>query len=88
MRRRCYYLHRFYRHQPDLNVSNPQVRYEIHKVMGFWLELGLSGFRLDAVPYFLETSELQEEPPDPGHDYLRELRAFLSRRRGERVAPR
>ena len=40
-----YYLHRFYKHQPDLNVANPAVRDEIAKTMGFWLELGLSGFR-------------------------------------------
>ena len=50
-----YYLHRFYKHQPDLNVANPRVRDEIIKVIGFWLELGLSGFRVDAVPFLLET---------------------------------
>ena len=50
-----YYLHRFYKYQPDLNVTNPRVRDEIIKVVGFWLELGLSGFRVDAVPFLLET---------------------------------
>ena len=50
-----YYLHRFYRHQPDLNVTNPKVRDEIVKMMGFWLQLGMSGFRVDAVPFLLET---------------------------------
>ena len=50
-----YYLHRFYRYQPDLNVTNPVVRDEIVKIMVFWLELGLSGFRVDAVPFLLET---------------------------------
>ena len=49
-----HYLHRFYRHQPDLNVANPAVRDEIQKVIGFWLELGVSGFRVDAVPFFIE----------------------------------
>ncbi len=80
-----YYLHRFYRHQPDLNVTNPRVRDEIVKVMGFWLQLGLSGFRVDAVPYLLETAGVDDAAqalPDP-HAYLRELRALLSRRTGE-----
>jgi trehalose synthase len=81
-----YYLHRFYKHQPDLNVANPAVRDEIARVMGFWLELGLSGFRVDAVPFLLETAGAldAEELPDP-HEYLRDLRAFLSRRNGEAV---
>ena len=46
-----FYLHRFYSHQPDLNVANPEVRDELAQVMGFWLEQGLSGFRVDAVPF-------------------------------------
>jgi len=81
-----YYLHRFYRHQPDLNVANPAVRDEIARVMGFWLALGLSGFRVDAVPFLLETAGAldAEQLPDP-HQYLRDLRAFLSRRNGEAV---
>jgi trehalose synthase len=78
----AYFLHRFYRHQPDLNVANPRVRDEIHKIIGFWLQLGLAGFRLDAVPYLLETGEAQGEPPEETHAYLRDLRAFLSRRAG------
>ena len=55
-----YFLHRFYKHQPDLNVANPRVRDEIAKVIGFWLELGLSGFRVDAVPFLLETTGASE----------------------------
>jgi trehalose synthase len=77
-----YYLHKFYKHQPDLNVANPAVRDEIARVMGFWMELGLSGFRVDAVPFLLEAPI--EALPDP-HDYLGDLRAFLSRRNGEAV---
>ncbi len=79
-----YYLHRFYKHQPDLNVANPQVREEISRVIGFWLELGLSGFRVDAVPFLIETmgSDDAEDLPDP-HDYLRDLRGFVNRRRGD-----
>jgi len=80
-----YYLHRFYKYQPDLNVTNPQVRDEIAKVMGFWLSLGISGFRVDAVPFLLET--IGERPgalPDP-HEYLRSLRQFLGRRTGDGI---
>ena len=53
------YLHMFAKHQPDLNVANPKVRDEIAKSMGFWLQLGLDGFRLDAVPFFLELRAVQ-----------------------------
>ena len=73
-----YYLHRFYKHQPDLNVANPLVRDEIAKIMGYWVQLGLSGFRVDAVPFFLETMGVpdgKEALPDP-HEYLRDLRVL------------
>ena len=83
-----YYLHRFYKHQPDLNVANPKVRDEVAKVIGFWLELGLDGFRVDAVPFFLETMGAAdgavEELGDP-HDYLRSLRTLLGRRTGSAI---
>jgi trehalose synthase len=80
-----YYLHRFYKHQPDLNVANPDVRDAIAKVMGFWMELGITGFRVDAVPFLLETTGVDpKDLPDP-HEYLRDLRAFLGRRRGDAV---
>jgi trehalose synthase len=83
-----YYLHRFYKHQPDLNVTNPEVRDEIAKMMGFWLELGISGFRVDAVPYFLGLEGVPEheaeEFADP-HEYLAALRAFLGRRTGDGI---
>jgi trehalose synthase len=81
-----YYLHRFYRYQPDLNVANPQVRDEIARTIGFWMQLGLSGFRVDAVPFLLETmgQDDADQLPDP-HDYLADLRAFLGRRSGEAV---
>ncbi|MFF0110496.1 alpha-amylase family protein [Streptomyces hirsutus] len=81
-----YYLHRFYKQQPDLNVANPEVRDEIARVMGFWTQLGLSGFRVDAVPFLLETDGQDDADalPDP-HDYLADLRAFLGRRNGESV---
>lgn len=78
-----YYLHTFYRHQPDLNIANPTVRDEIAKTIGFWLQLGISGFRVDAVPFLLEVPE-GTEFPDP-HEYLRDLRRFLQRRSKEAV---
>jgi trehalose synthase len=77
-----YYLHRFYKHQPDLNIANPKVREEIRKIVGFWLELGLSGFRVDAVPFLLETDGIAHPMEIAPHDWLRELRDFLGRRRG------
>ena len=82
-----YYLHRFYKHQPDLNVANPLVRDEIAKIMGFWVQLGLSGFRVDAVPFFIETMGVpggEVALPEP-HEYLRDLRALLNRRVGDAI---
>lgn len=78
-----YYLHRFYKHQPDLNIANPAVREEIRKIIGFWLELGLSGFRVDAVPFLLETDGIAQTMEIAPHDWLRELRSFVGRRRGD-----
>jgi trehalose synthase len=83
-----YFLHRFYKHQPDLNVANPAVRDEVLRIMGFWLQLGLSGFRVDAVPFFLETlgaSEAEQQSFSDPHEYQRALRSFLGRRRGEAI---
>jgi maltose alpha-D-glucosyltransferase/alpha-amylase len=80
-----YYLHRFYRHQPDLNIASPRVRNEIRKVIGFWLAQGLSGFRVDAVPYLLETTGIDREMEIEPHQYLRDLRAFVQRRRGDAI---
>jgi trehalose synthase len=80
-----WYLHRFYKEQPDLDVTNPVVRDEIVKIMGFWLQLGLSGFRVDAVPFLLEVQpEDADRFPDP-HRYLRALRSFLGRRTGDGI---
>ncbi len=77
-----YYLHSFYRHQPDLNLANPRVRDEIARIMGFWLELGVSGFRVDAVPFLIEGPEFTGGDP---HQHLRDLRRFLQRRASEAV---
>ena len=80
-----YYLHRFYKHQPDLNVTNPKVREEIAKIVGVWLQLGMSGFRVDAVPFLIEglrEAGGEAAAPDP-HEFLRHLRGFLHRRCGD-----
>jgi len=82
---RRWYLHRFYSHQPDLNVANPQVRDELAQVAGFWLEQGLSGFRLDAVPFLVEPTGMPRGAiPDP-HELLRDMRSFMGRRNGESI---
>lgn len=78
-----WYQHSFYEHQPDLNVANPAVRDEIAKVIGFWLQLGISGFRVDAVPFFLEIPKTADVP-EP-HELLRDIRRFLQRRSSEAV---
>jgi trehalose synthase len=80
-----HFLHRFYKHQPDLNVANPAVRDEIAKVIGFWLQLGVSGFRVDAVPFLIETPPgVPKELTDP-HTILRDIRSFLGRRSGDAI---
>jgi trehalose synthase len=80
-----WYLHKFYKEQPDLNVTNPRVRDEVAKIMGFWLQLGLSGFRVDAVPFFLETVGADGGALPEPHDYLRSLRSVVGRRTGDGV---
>ena len=60
---KAWYMHRFYKFQPDLNTTNPAVRQEILKIMGFWLALGVSGFRVDAVPFLIEPRGVLTETP-------------------------
>ena len=81
----AWYMHRFYAHQADLNIANRQVREEIMKVMGFWLELGVAGFRIDAVPFLIEYKGLKEEPDRDPYLLLSEMRDFLSWRRSEAI---
>ena len=80
-----YFLHRFYKHQPDLNFVHPAVREEIARIAGFWLQLGLSGFRVDAVPFLLETIGTRGRPELDPHKFLRDLRAFIGRRCGDAI---
>jgi maltose alpha-D-glucosyltransferase/alpha-amylase len=79
-----WYLHHFFAHQPDLNTANPEVRDEIARIAGFWLQLGVDGFRVDAVPYLIERGGDDDPSLDP-HEQLRDLRRFVSRRRGDAV---
>ncbi|MBA2496989.1 MAG: alpha-amylase family protein [Acidimicrobiia bacterium] len=80
-----WYLHHFYRHQPDLNIANPAVREEVAKIVGFWLELGVDGFRVDAVPFLIETGGIPGVVDLDPHGFLKDLRAFITRRRGDAV---
>jgi trehalose synthase len=80
-----YYLHHFYFHQPDLNIANPSVRDEMAQIMGFWLEQGLSGFRVDAVPFLLEPKGMPQGALVDPHELTRDLRSFLQRRNGEAI---
>ncbi len=82
---RKYYFHRFYDFEPDLNMDNPRVREEIRRVMGFWLELGVAGFRVDAVPFILEKPSPRGGTPTLNFDYLAEMRHFLQWRVGDAV---
>jgi trehalose synthase len=79
----AYYLHHFYRHQPDLNMANPRVRDQVAKIMGFWLHQGVSGFRVDAVPALVQIENRDEAPDFDPQAYLREMRSFMARRAAE-----
>ena len=81
-----WYLHHFYSHQPDLNFANPTVRDHIAKSIGFWLQLGLAGFRVDAVPFLIaDIDTAADDVPGDPHAYLKALRSFLGRRRGDAI---
>jgi maltose alpha-D-glucosyltransferase/alpha-amylase len=71
-----YYFHRFFEYQPDLNIDNPDVRTEIRRIMGFWLQLGVAGFRVDAVPFLIESKQPGKKPT-LRFDFLNEFRRFL-----------
>jgi maltose alpha-D-glucosyltransferase/alpha-amylase len=81
---RMYYFHRFYKFQPDLNTRHPQVREELLRIMGFWLQLGVAGFRMDAVPFLIS-----EKGVDAGkaldYEMLHQMRDFLQWRRRDAI---
>lgn len=81
----AYYFHRFYDFQPDLDTANPMVQAEILKIMGFWLQLGVSGFRMDAVPFVIATKGARVTKSAEQYDMLRTFREFLQWRDGSAV---
>lgn len=80
-----FYFHRFYNFQPDLNTANPAVQAEILKIMGFWIQLGVSGFRMDAVPFVIATKGSDVTRSVEQYDMLRTFAAFLSWRKGDAI---
>ena len=80
---KAWYFHRFYDFQPDLNTSNPEVQDEILKIMGFWIQSGVSGFRMDAVPFIISTKGPNVRKPKEQFDMLRVFREFLQWRQGD-----
>ncbi|HEV7282818.1 MAG TPA: alpha-amylase family protein [Pirellulaceae bacterium] len=81
----AYYFHRFYEQQADLNIANPRVREEIRRIMGFWLELGVAGFRIDAAPFLIEMQAVKTEHSSDPFEYLQEFRDYLTYVRGDAV---
>ena len=79
-----YYFHRFYDFQPDLNTHNPAVKEELMRIMGFWLQLGVSGFRMDAVPFVIERKGADVRPTRD-YEFLHEMRDFLQWRRRDGI---
>jgi maltose alpha-D-glucosyltransferase/alpha-amylase len=82
---RSWYFHRFYDFQPDLNTSNPEVQAEILRIMGFWIQLGVSGFRMDAVPFVIASKGPDVDEPVEQYDMLRLFREFLTWRKGDAI---
>ncbi len=75
--RRQFYFHRFFSHQPDLNFENPAVRAATIDTIRFWLDMGVDGIRLDAIPYLFESEEGNGEGEPETHDFIKEIRAVL-----------
>ncbi len=82
---KSWYFHRFYDFQPDLNTTHPEVQAEILKIMGFWIQLGVSGFRMDAVPFVIATKGPDVVEPVEVYDTLRQFREFLTWRQGDAI---
>ncbi len=80
-----WYYHRFYKFQPDLNIGNPLVRDEIKKICTFWLQLGVDGFRMDAVPFIIEETEPGNPNSPKDFDFLTDLRQHVQWRKGDAV---
>lgn len=80
-----YYYHKFYHFQPDLNLSNPEVRDEIHRVLEFWLSFGISGFRVDAAPHMIAKNGIPGTKPTDPHGVLRGMNELVRSRRSDAV---
>ncbi|HEX4755032.1 MAG TPA: maltose alpha-D-glucosyltransferase [Candidatus Dormibacteraeota bacterium] len=80
-----YYFHRFFSHQPDLNYDNPRVREAIFDVVRFWFDVGMDGFRLDAVPYLFAREGTNSENLPETHQFLADLRAMVDREYRDKV---
>lgn len=81
----AYFWHRFYSHQPDLNFDNPEVHRAIFKAMDFWLDMGVDGLRLDAIPYLYERDGTNCENLPDTHEFLRAIRKRIDERYGDRM---
>lgn len=85
----AWYLHHFYRFQPDLNFANPQVREEFRRIIGLWLRLGVDGFRIDAAPFLINLLgvDVLEDGGSPrlAHDYLKQMKEFVEVRQGNAI---
>lgn len=77
--RRQFFWHRFFSHQPDLNFENPAVHEAIFAIFRFWLDLGVDGFRLDAIPYLYESEEGTGEGEPKTHEFIAQLRAMIDK---------
>ena len=80
-----YYWHRFYSHQPDLNFDNPEVHREIMQILDFWLDIGVDGMRLDAIPYLYEREGTSCESLPETHAFLKKLRSHVDKKYGDRM---
>jgi len=81
----AYYWHRFYSHQPDLNFDHPVVHQEMFRVLDFWLDMGVDGVRLDAVPYLYEREGTSCENLPETHAFLKSLRQHVDEKYGDRM---
>lgn len=79
-----YFYHTFYQHQPDLNITNPEVRREIQYILHFWLKLGIAGFRMDAVPHMVKAKGNEKFEGDP-FQFLKDIRFFVEEQRKDSV---
>jgi maltose alpha-D-glucosyltransferase/alpha-amylase len=81
----AYYFHRFYDFQPGLNYANPDVREEVRRILGYWLRLGVDGFRLDAASHMISAKGLESARPDDPHGVFRNFREFVATRNRDAI---